>query len=107
MKKGEVTFMKYLKIEENKGYYLSSDGDHKEIDKINKEGLMYLLNQATEEDDFEMDEYQEENIGNPAHKIIYQNIYEKFNGLLSDKNRFKDESNQLYRSALEKYSEVE
>lgn len=102
-----MKFMKYLKIEESKGYFLSSDGTHTEIDKINKEELMYLLNQATEVDDFEMDEYQEDSIGSPAHKIVYQNIYEKFNDLLSNKTRFKDESNLLHKSALEKYGDVE
>ena len=107
MKQGEVISMKYLKIEDSKGYFLSSDGNHTEIDKINKEALMHLLDQATEEDIFEMDEYHEVNIGNPAHRIIYSNIYEKFKSLLENKTRFKDESNQLYKNALEKYSDID
>ena len=96
--------MKYLKIERNKGYYIDCNGLTTEIDQINKDDLMYLLNKAIEDDTFEIDEYNEEDISNKAHQIIYKNIYEKFNNLLDNKTRFTDEAKQLYKNAFEKYA---
>jgi hypothetical protein len=101
--KEELNHMKYLKIENNKVFYLNNNSESNEIDKISKEDLMNLLNKAVESD-FEMDEYKEENIANKAHQIIYKNIYEKFKNILDNKTRFKDESQRLYKDALDKYS---
>lgn len=101
--KEELNHMKYLKIENNKVSYFNNNSEWNEIDKISKEDLMNLLNRAIE-DDFEMDECKEENIANKAHQIIYKNIYEKFKNLLDNKTRFKDESQSLYKDALDKYS---
>ena len=98
-----VNHMKYLKIENNKGYYQIDQDSWKSIDKINKEDLMALLDKAVETD-FEMDEYKQDDLSNKAHQIIYKNIHSKFSELLSNKSRFKDESEQLYKSAIEKYS---
>ena len=102
--------MKYLKISDNKGYYLKAieadKEDWTEIDKINKDDLMNLLNKAIESD-FEMDEYIEEVLGNKAHQIIYKNIYEKFVSLLTNRKRFKDESENLYKDAIKKYGNTD
>lgn len=94
--------MKYLKIEDNKGYFLSESMNWTEIDKISKEDLMNLLNKAVDED-FEMDEYIEENIGHKAHQIVYKSIHEKFSELVENKNVFKDECDSLFKGAIEKY----
>ncbi len=94
--------MKYLKIENNKGYYLTSSNQWAEIDKISKEDLMFLLNKAVSEE-FVMDEYIEENIGHKAHQIVYKSIHEKFSELIQNKNVFKDESDSIFKSAIEKY----
>lgn len=72
------------------------------IDLITKEDLFELLNKAID-DDFEMDAFNEVTLSNKAHQIIYKNIYEKFANLLSDKTRFKTESESMYKDALEKY----
>jgi hypothetical protein len=95
--------MKHLKIENNKGFYCL-ETEWKEVDKITKEDLMQLLDKAIA-NDFEMDVYDADKIANKAHQIIYKNIYEKFHELLLNKNRFKDESEFLYKNALEKYKE--
>jgi len=97
--------MKYLKIEDNKGFFLYKETPEtwNEIDSLTKDGLMNLLNKAIESD-FEMDEYNEELIQNKAHQIIYKNLHEKFTQLLSNKTRFKDESEMLYKDAIEKYN---
>lgn len=94
--------MKYLKIENNKGLYWNGD-EHQEIDKINKNDLIKLLN-AAENDEFEMDTYDENCLGNKAHQVIYQNIYSKFEEFLSDKDQFKTEVDNLYNKAIGKYS---
>ncbi len=101
-KKEELKLMKYLKIEDNKGHYISQSGDWSEIDQISKDDLIYLLNKAISED-FEMDEYLEENIGHKAHQIVYKSIHEKFSGLVENKNVFKDECDSLFKTAIEKY----
>lgn len=95
--------MKYLKIENSKGFFCLDGANWQEIDKINKDDLMVLLDKAIETD-FEMDEFKLENIANKAHQIIYKNLYQKFIELLDNKTRFKDESEQFYKAAFEKYS---
>lgn len=94
--------MKYLKIENNKGFYWDGSG-YQEIDKINKDGLLVLLN-AAETGNFELDPYDENLLGNKAHQIIYENIYSKLEQFLNDKNQFKTEVDKLYKEAIGKYS---
>ena len=94
--------MKYLKIENGKGYYWNGQ-EEIEIDKINKDDLLALLNYA-ESDDFEMDEYDENMLQNKAHQIIYENLYHKLKEFLNDKEQFKREVEELYKAAINKYS---
>jgi len=99
--------MKYLKVEENKAYFCRLNAENAaewvQIDLIGKDDLQALLNNAIA-DEFEMDPYSEETLSNKAHYIIYKNLHEKFTALLANKSRFKDESDSLYKTALEKYS---
>lgn len=105
----EIKIMKYLKIEDNKGFFLKTKEDSTtewiEIDRIAKDDLLFLLTQATS-DTFEMDAYSEDIMANKAHQIIYKNIHEKFLSLESLKSKFKDESESLYKEALDKYTVV-
>ena len=97
--------MKYLKIEDNKGYFLkdkTNPDEWTEIDLIDKNDLMKLLESASEPD-FEMDAYNEGLIQHKAHQIIYKNLTEKFDTFLANKSRFIDESESIYKTALEKY----
>lgn len=94
--------MKYLKIDNNKGYYWDGNA-YQEIDEINKEGIFVLLD-AAEKDDFELDPYDEGLIGNRAHQVIYENIYAKFKQFLEDKTIFKNTVDNLYKEAIRKYS---
>jgi hypothetical protein len=102
----EVNHMQHLKIENNKGFYRIETTPWKEIDKIDKNDLMLLLDIAIESE-FEMDKFEADKISNKAHSIIYRNLYEKFSELLDSKDRFKDESEQLYKSAFEKYKKID
>ena len=109
MKKEEPNLMKYLKIENNKAYYLSYKEEEQEntwieIDKISKDDLIHLMDKAISSE-FEMDDYKEEDLSHKAHQIVYKNISEKFSELLENKTRFKDESESLYKSAFTKYSD--
>ena len=101
--------MKYLYIENGQGFFSVSglETDKQTIDKIRKEDLLRLLNliiDESTENGFEMDSYDEESLKNPAHKIIYKNIYDKFDKLIKKRVQFKDETCDLYKSAIEKYS---
>lgn len=97
--------MKCLEIKNGKGYFLNTDGIMVELDKMKKDDLMYLLNIVTNtEEPFEMDDIQLSNIDNQAHKVIYENLYDKFQDLLQNRTRFYDESIALYKDALQKYT---
>ncbi|MFT3701219.1 MAG: hypothetical protein QM802_02560 [Agriterribacter sp.] len=97
--------MKYLKIEDNKGFYQLEVDKWIEIDKISKEDLLTLLDKALD-GDFEMDVFESEKIANKAHQIIYKHLHEKFADLTENANRFKDESEQMYKDAMQKYGEA-
>lgn len=97
--------MKYLKIESHKGYFIkdkTNPTNWTEIDLIEKDDLLNLLDIATNEE-FDLDPYDEANLGNKAHQIIYKHIAEKFTTFLSNKSRFKDEADNLFKAAIEKY----
>lgn len=101
--------MKYLYIENGQGFFSvsGSETDKQTIDKIRKEDLLRLLSlivNESAENEFEMDSYDEEELKNPAHKIIYKNIYENFDAVIKKRKQFKDETCNLYKSAIEKYS---
>ena len=96
--------MIYLKINNNKGYYRTdaSNEEWTELDQINKDDLLKLIDKATT-DEFQMEEYKNELLQNPAHNILYRNIYGKFNELLTNKTRFQDSINAMYKTAIDKY----
>lgn len=94
--------MKFLKIEDNKGFFSLDGKDWHSIDEINKKHLLKLMDICLD-NEFEMDIFDENILRNQAHQIIYKNIYEKFNDLAQKKSRFKDESEALYKTAIEKY----
>ncbi|WP_278406280.1 hypothetical protein [Pseudomonas rhodesiae] len=94
--------MKILKIEKNQGYYRDSEGNYETIDKIDKAVLLALVNLALT-DDFEIDEYNEEDLKNQAHQIIYKSISSKLIDLHRRRNQFRDESERLFLEEYEKY----
>lgn len=97
--------MKYLKIEDNKAFFIKDKNNADswtEIDQIEKDDLLALLDLATNEV-FELDAYDEARLGNKAHQIIYKHLFDKFSVFLSDIGRFKDEADNLYKDIMEKY----
>ena len=95
-----------LKIENGKGFFLNEKGEMQQIHEIRKEDILKMLDLATDNNiDFEMDEIIDGSIQNEAHKIIYSELYRKFKELLDNKDKFLDESESLYKDALDKYRE--
>lgn len=96
--------MKILEIKEGKGYFDNGDDGWRPIDEIDKDGLMRLLNLFVDSD-VEMDDYDEAKLSHQAQQIIYKSIFEKFNNLKENKSKFKDESDRMYLSAIQKYQQ--
>ena len=102
--KKEGKIMKCLEIRNGKGLFRNKNEDMLPLDQIKKDDLMFLLDIATSADEvFEMDDMNKNPIENQAHKIIYSDLYDKFSELLNNKRRFLDESENMYKDALQKY----
>lgn len=98
----EEADMKVLKIENHQGYFLTDKDSYETVNKIDKNILLRLVNLALK-DEFEIDEFDEGQLKNQAHQIIYKSISEKLNDLHQKRNQFRDESERLYLDAYEKY----
>lgn len=94
--------MKALKIESHQGFFLTAEKNYTTVDKIDKDALLYLVNAALD-DEFEIDQYDDENLKNQVHQIIYKSISEKLNALHQNRNQFRDESGRLFLDEYEKY----
>ena len=95
--KKEIRIMKILKINSGKAYYSF------EIDRISKGDLLKLLDVFLSQD-CDMDEYNEDGVANKAHQIIYKSLYGKFKDLKEKKQFFNEESDKVYKDAIEHYS---
>jgi len=96
--------MKLLKIDDNLGYYHDNQGEFATIDKITKDDILRLVSLTLDtKSEVEFDEYDEDNIKNHAHRIIYKSIFEKLQGIKQRRQEFTDESERLYLSEYEKY----
>jgi len=97
--------MKILKIDNGIGLFRTkTDGEWIPIDKIDKTGLLKLLDLFLEHD-VEMDSTEDCELHNKAQEIIYSNIFEKFENLGRNKSKFKDESARTYLEPIQKYSQ--
>ena len=97
--------MTYLKINNTKAEYLDENKSWQPINQIDKKGLLYLVNQALGSNKgFEMDDPDQHDIPNEAHKIIYENIYNKLKEVIENKESINNEILSLYKAEYEKYS---
>lgn len=96
--------MKHLKIEEQKAYFKSAE-NWKVVTDMTKEDLLNLAHAAIEEDSFEMDEFDDVLLPNPAHKIIYQKIRGQLEDLHNRRDAFREEARNIYKDAYKKYCE--
>jgi len=103
MKENQV--MKILRIENGTGQFWSvRQQKHLPIDQISKDELLSLL-EFFLENEAEMDHFDEDNLQNQAHLVIYKSVRQKFEALAANKTKFKDESDRLYLDEIRKYSE--
>lgn len=94
--------MKILEIEGGKGFFRTSEETMSEIDKIDKDGLMTLL-ELFLRNDVEMDPPDQEKLQNQAQQIVYKSIFDKLYALKDSKSKFKDESERKYLKEIKKY----
>ncbi|HNQ78217.1 MAG TPA: hypothetical protein PKJ37_04545 [Acidobacteriota bacterium] len=94
--------MKLLKIENNIGYYRAKDGAYHEIDQITKEALLWILEKVLDEAG-ELDEYNEEELKNQAHQVVYKSIYSNLKTLEGRRQEFIDESERLFLEDYKRY----
>ena len=95
--------MKILKIDNGNGYYSLDDGNNwVKIDEIDKDGLMKLLDLFLE-NEVDIDEYDEAKLTHQAQQIIYKSLFDKLSVLEGNKSKFKDESDRLYLSEMQRY----
>jgi hypothetical protein len=96
--------MKCLKIIEGKGEFSVDGVNYLPLDQIEKDKLMVMLDIALDPDqELEMDEYDADLVTNPAHKVIYSSLYDKFTAVKANKDHFTSEINDLYQEAFNKY----
>ncbi|MFT5295380.1 MAG: hypothetical protein ACI9YH_001394 [Colwellia sp.] len=94
--------MKVLKIEDYKGFCLVDESNYQPLDKLDKTILLNLVNLALTEN-FEIDKYDELLLKNEAHRIIYKSVSEKLNDLHQKREKFNDESDNVFIEEYEKY----
>jgi hypothetical protein len=98
--------MKLLKIENDLGYYYDNQGKLATVDKITKDDILRLVNLTLDTNqEVEFDEYNNDNLKNQAHKIIYKSIFDKLQELKKRRQAFIDESERLYLSEYERYQD--
>jgi hypothetical protein len=95
--------MKLLRISNNNGEFLTSEGQYLQIDQINKDDLLRLVNLTIEKDPFEFDQYDENAIKNLAHRVIYKSVIRKLEDLRARRKEFADEAARLFHEDYEKY----
>tara|TARA_R110002049_G_scaffold265924_1_gene442034 strand:- start:370 stop:663 length:294 start_codon:yes stop_codon:yes gene_type:complete len=97
--------MKFLKIESGKGYFSLDDGlSWNLLDLISKDALMTIIDKGIA-DGFEMSDPNQYKVENKTHEIIYSKLYDQFSTLNGQRDRFKDESEEMFKEAFAKYSE--
>lgn len=74
-----------------------------DVTSLSKDDLMQMVRAALEDDDFEIDEYDEGLLPNPAHKIIYKHLGLQLEDIHSRKNEFQEAKRNIFKDAYEKY----
>ena len=96
--------MKCLKINDGKGEFSVDGRTYHPLDEINRDNVMAMLDIALDPtQEFEMDEYDPDLVTNPAHKVIYGNLFDKFTAVNANKEHFTSEIDSLYQEAFNKY----
>lgn len=96
--------MRLLKIENNIGYFYSTEiNDFLEIDKIDRDSVLFIIDYIMKNNDIVVDEYKKDIILNKAQDIVYQSLYIKLKELIDEKENIINEINEKYKEAFSKY----
>lgn len=94
--------MKILIIKGSNGHFSTDGEDFISIDKLDKGGLLKLVDLALT-NEVEMDEYDPEMLKNEAHRIIYRSVHSKLQELAGRKSEFFDKSEREFYELYEDY----
>jgi hypothetical protein len=94
--------MKLLKIENHLGHYRTEDGTYHKVDQITKEALLWILEKVLDGSG-ELDEYDENELKNQAHQVVYKSIYSNLKALEDRRDEFIDESERLFLDDYKRY----
>lgn len=100
--KGRI-FMKHLKIENSKGYFLRNKTSWISILEMCGDDIKSLAKQAIYDNEFDMDALSTDLLPNPAQNIIYQRVYDQLMSLYNRRDAFKEECRNIYQEAYDKY----
>lgn len=97
-----------LKIENengnNKAKFLNiKQNAYEDIETITKENILELLHFILK-NDVKIQSYDEKPIPNPAQRVIYKNLYDKFNNLIENKSQILLEIDNSFAEAEQKYT---
>ncbi len=100
----EGIFMKLLKIDNHLGHYRAENGAYYEIDQITKEALLWIIEKVLDGTG-EFDEYDEDELKNQAHQVVYKSIYSNLKALDDRRQEFIDEAERLFLEDYKRYVE--
>ena len=96
--------MNYTKVDNNMVYFrLKDDENWQVISEIKGDDILRLLKLIFEDSDFQIAPYNDDNIKNEVHNIIYKNIYKQFEEIIRNKDNIADENTARYKDVIEKY----
>ena len=94
--------MKNLKIEGNQGLFLKG-ADWENIVNITKEDLLTLVKAALDNEDYDVDEYDEAKLLNPAQRIVYKHVSQQLIDIHARREEYLEKKRSLYKEAYDKY----
>ena len=98
-----------LKIEDNKVFFRTDkDKEFVNLDEIGKDDILSIFKKiflAKEDENLKdfADEFNKDLIGNDAHKIIYERLYNKIKELWENRSTIIGEIKNEFKEAEEKY----
>jgi len=101
--------MMLLKIEDNKVFFRTEkDKEFVNLDEIGKDDILSIFKKiflAKEDENLKdfADEFNKDLIGNDAHKIIYERLYNKIKELWENRSTIIGEIKNEFKEAEEKY----
>ena len=94
--------MKHLEIKEQKAFFKRGES-WIIVTEMTKDDLLNLAHAAIEDEEFTADAYDESQLPNPAHRIIYQRISGQLTELHNRKAAFQEDVRNIYKDAYVKY----